>query len=490
MKTAKNPRKALKYILPIAAVAILVIAAVIITFSLHNRSDEYECYVMGPLEKVEDFDAFEKQLETLKSNGVYGITTDVWWGYVEPTEGTFDWSYYKTYADTVRKAGLKWVPIMSTHACGGNVGDSVNVPIPSWVWQKDSVSRMAYKDENGNYDDECISPWWPGTADLYKALYSSFAENFKDYSDIIARIEISTGPSGELRYPSYNASAGWIYPERGYLECYSDAAVTSFRNAMKEKYGTVSALNDAWETSLSDFSEVAPPSDCDDFFKNRCDTAYGKDFLTWYQGSLTSFLGKIAKVAHSSFDPVFGVDIGAKVSGVHWLYNSPTMPHAAERCAGYYDYGTLLDAFKASKVDFTFTCLEMDDSGTSPNYSMPQTLAEEVSALAANKGVKHFGENALAISNNPRAYKNCANILRKYNYSGFTLLRLSNVVKGDGTETAEMSTFKDVLVNLSESQTSSETSAKEGFIISTFVATNLAEQGAFKVPALTYRPIL
>ncbi len=86
---------------------------------------------------MDNWSDFKKQLITLKNNGVYAITTDVWWGYVESEgDNKFDWSYYKTYGDTVRAAGLKWIPIISTHECGSNVGDSVNIPLPSWLWEK------------------------------------------------------------------------------------------------------------------------------------------------------------------------------------------------------------------------------------------------------------------------------------------------------------------------------------------------------------------
>lgn len=126
-----------------------------------NVNQDYKCYVMGPLEKVDNWNDFKKQLITLKNNGVDAITTDVWWGgYVESEGGDnkFDWSYYKTYGgDTVRAAGLKWIPIISTHECGSNVGDSVNIPLPSWLWQKDTADKMQFKDENGVYNKETLS---------------------------------------------------------------------------------------------------------------------------------------------------------------------------------------------------------------------------------------------------------------------------------------------------------------------------------------------
>ena len=435
-----------------------VFLSVLLTFTLvlscnfqANAStikSDYKSFVMAPLEKITNWSAFKNKLITLKSNGVYGITTDVWWGDVESKgDNQFDWSYYKTYANTVRDSGLKWVPIISTHQCGGNVGDSVNIPIPSWLWNKDTADNMQFKDEAGNLDKEALSPWWSGTAKQYDELYSSFASNFSGYKDTIAKIYLSGGPAGELRFPSYNASLGWSYPGRGYLQCYSGAAKTDFQNTMKTKYGTIAALNNAWGTSLTDFTKISPPSDGNNFFTSGYKSTYGKDFLTWYQSTLSKHLSNIAAKAHSDFDSVFNVRIGAKVSGVHWLMNSPSMPHAAEYCAGYYDYSTLLDQFKASDVDLTFTCLEMDDSNAniSPYYSAPKTLVAKVANLANSKGIRHFGENALSISNNNQAYQNIAEMLFNYNFSGFTLLRLSNVTNNDGSATSEMAPFANTL---------------------------------------------
>lgn len=436
-----------------AFLSLILTITLIVSFSFKVNAStiksDYKLFVMAPLEKITDWNIFKNKLITLKNNGVYAITTDVWWGDVESSgDNQFDWSYYKTYADIVRDSGLKWVPIISTHQCGGNVGDTVNIPLPSWLWNKDTLDNMEYKDEKGNYDKEALSPWWSGADKQYDELYDSFSSNFSQYKDIITKIYISGGPSGELRYPSYNSAFGWSYPNRGYLECYSTSAKTAFQNAMKEKYTTIAELNNAWGTSLTDFTQVSPPTDGDNFFKSGYDTVYGCDFLSWYQGVLSKHLANIASEAHSHFDSVFNVRIGAKVSGVHWLINSPSMPHAAEYCAGYYNYSTLLDQFKESDLDLTFTCLEMDDSNanTSPYYSAPKTLVKNVASLANSKGIDHYGENALSISNNNQAYENIAEILFNYNFSGFTLLRLGNIIDDNGNATSELVPFTNTLV--------------------------------------------
>ncbi|AFC28674.1 Thermophilic beta-amylase [Paenibacillus mucilaginosus 3016] len=410
-------------------------------------SSDYKAYVMAPLTKITDWNAFRNQLITLKNNNVYAVTTDVWWGDVEGAgDNVFDWSYYKTYADTVRAAGLKWVPILSTHQCGGNVGDDCDIKLPNWLWSKGAQDQLTIRSETGFYNKETLSPWWSGTAAQYDELYASFASNFSGYKDIIAKIYLSGGPAGELRFPSYNTADGWSYPSRGKLQAYTDSAKADFRTAMQTKYGTVGALNTAWGTSLASFSDVSPPSDGDNFFTNGYKSNYGKDFLTWYQGVLEKHVKAIGAKAHSRFDSVFGVPVGAKISGVHWQMNNPTMPHSAEYGAGYYNYSTLLDAFKSANLDLTFTCLEMTDAqaNTAPYYSAPKSLVIQVSNLANQKGIRLNGENALAIGDAGQ-YQNVAEMLFNYNFSGFTLLRMSSLVNASGTATSLMSSFRDAL---------------------------------------------
>lgn len=301
-------------------------------------------------------------------------------------------------------------------------------------------------------NNESLSPFWSGLGTQYNELYASFASNFASYKDIIAKIYLSGGPSGELRYPSYYPAAGWSYPSRGKFQAYTESAKKAFRNAMTAKYGSLSAINSAWGLSLTSTDQINPPSDGDGFYTNGgYKSTYGKDFLTWYQSVLENHLGTIASAAHNNFDSVFGVRIGAKVSGVHWQYNNPTMPHSAEQAAGYYDYNTLIQKFKDNNIDLTFTCLEMYDSSTSPNYSMPSTLVDTVSSIANSKGVRLNGENALPASGTG-SFSKIEEKITKWSYNGFTLLRLANVVNSDGSVTGEMANFKNYVIKYAAQQ--------------------------------------
>ncbi|ADM72464.2 alpha-amylase [Paenibacillus polymyxa E681] len=441
-------------------------------------ADDFQASVMGPLAKITDWGAFKKQLQTLKSNGVYAITTDVWWGHVESAgDNQFDWSYYKTYADAVKEVGLKWVPIISTHKCGGNVGDDCNIPLPSWLSSKGSADEMQFKDESGLSNNEALSPLWSGTGKQYDELYASFAQTFASYKSIIPKIYLSGGPSGELRYPSYYPAAGWSYPARGKFQAYTETAKNAFRTAMNEKYGSMDKINAAWGTKLSSLSQINPPTDGDGFYTNGgYNSTYGKDFLSWYQSVLEKHLGVIGAAAHKNFDSVFGVRIGAKVSGLHWQMNNPAMPHSTEQAGGYYDYNRLIQKFKDADLDLTFTCLEMSDSGTAPNYSLPSTLVDTVSSIANAKGVRLNGENALPTGGS--GFQKIEEKITKFGYHGFTLLRINNLVNNDGSPTDELSGFKQYIISKAKPDNNGGTGNK---------VTVYYKKG-FNSPYIHYRP--
>ncbi len=47
----------------------------------------------------------------------------------------YDFGGYRALFEAVKRVGLRVQAVMSFHACGGNVGDSTQVPLPQWVLQ-------------------------------------------------------------------------------------------------------------------------------------------------------------------------------------------------------------------------------------------------------------------------------------------------------------------------------------------------------------------
>lgn len=62
---------------------------------------------------------------------------------MEREPGQYDFGGYRALFEAASRMGLKVQAVMSFHACGGNVGDSTQIPLPQWALQV-SVSASAF----------------------------------------------------------------------------------------------------------------------------------------------------------------------------------------------------------------------------------------------------------------------------------------------------------------------------------------------------------
>ena len=434
--------------------------------------------VMAPLKiDLTDYEIvsdFRHQLKDCKGVGIKAVSVDVWWGMVEgKASGTFDWSYYDYVFKMIIEAGLQIQPIMSFHACGSNVGDTVKIPIPEWIWGIAGSGAKYVGEQNDPGNSEVVSVWATNYGNVlqeYRIFMEAFQKHFAGYAHNIQAINISCGPSGELRYPSYDSytdrsgkSWGRGYPTRGYLQCYSEEAKKFFRNAMTTKYGTISKLNAAWGTSLASFTDVNPPKDGDGFFqinnpKAYINAQYGKDFIRWYNGELVRHCGEMLSIACEAFSKgeFSNIDLEIKIPGIHWEMSDPYMPRSAEVCAGLLDnsfyiwhrvsppggseYLPILNMVKSfdnehgRRVIVYFTCLEMANGDLySWPYSMPSALVFWIGNQADKIGLIIKGENALAPNSGATwddFWKNIKNVILHSTYKGTTFLRMEDVSRG------------------------------------------------------------
>lgn len=414
--------------------------------------------VMAPLE-VNDWTGFVNQLQQAKAIGIVAVSTDVWWGKVEgEADQQFDWGYYDRVSDTIIDAGLKWVPIFSFHQCGGNVGDNCDIPIPTWLWSKlggEQPDKLKYKSEKGHYSTEVIALWADDIArEQYTEFIQAFADHFEGKSGFIEEINISAGPSGELRYPSYNQHDGFRYPERGFLQSYSDAAQNDFRRFIKERYKDLDGVKQAWGGAISTWEDIRPPSDADGFFSRQdyLNIQYGRDFIEWYNQALLDHGEFMLNVALANLNDNFSsIPLGIKVPGIHWLMDSPEIPRSAEISAGLipthidisseetaHGYAPLIAMVKeasdmARPVVLHFTCLEMDNTPSSPDYSLAKDLVFWVAGGADSQDLTIMGENALSDGiTKGEGWDNIDNAIQWSSYKGLTTLRLKNLADNDG----------------------------------------------------------
>jgi hypothetical protein len=409
--------------------------------------------VMAPL-VVDDWGKFQQELDLAKMIGVDGVSTDVWWGAVEAGgDQQFDWSYYDRLSDAIIDAGLKWVPILSFHQCGGNVGDDCDVPLPAWIWGHFDVPahELQYLSEQRNRCKEVVSLWADHLViDQYRQFMEAFEDHFHDKAEHIIEINVSCGAAGELRYPSYNShDDGAGYPTRGALQCYGRLAREDFRAFALNRYGDLNGINQAWGTLLTEIEQVNPPDNPHHFFHSLdyLNHPYGKDLTDWQNRALVEHGKRMLGAAIETFDESMAeIELGIKIPGVHWLVGAAHLPRAAEVAAGLvttkldlnsdstaHGYAPLIGTVAAfagqpRRIVLHFTCLEMGNNDHPPAHSRAEDLVFWVAQGARDQGVPIKGENALSGGvERHEGWERIENAFTWSTYEGLTVLRISEV---------------------------------------------------------------
>ncbi|KAG8080225.1 hypothetical protein GUJ93_ZPchr0007g3248 [Zizania palustris] len=373
-------------------------------------------YVMLPLgvvtaaNELEDAAVLRAQLRRLRDADVDGVMADVWWGIVECAgPARYEWRAYRELFRLAQEEGLKVQAIMSFHACGGNVGDAVTIPLPRWVRDVGEADPdVYYTSPSGARNQEYLTigvddrPLFHGRTaiQLYADFMKSFRENMADFLDsgLIVDIEVGLGPAGELRYPSYPESQGWAFPGIGQFQCYDKYLEEDFRAAATE------AGHPEWKLPAHDAGEYNDAPEDTRFFAadgGTYLTEAGRFFLTWYSSKLLEHGDRVLDEANMAF---LGcrLKLAAKVSGIHWWYRHPS--HAAELTAGYYNvagrdgYRPIARALaRHDGAVLNFTCAEMRDwEQPKEAMSSPEQLVQQVLSAAWREGIEVSCENALS----------------------------------------------------------------------------------------------
>uniref|UniRef100_A0A804PAY3 Beta-amylase n=1 Tax=Zea mays TaxID=4577 RepID=A0A804PAY3_MAIZE len=317
-----------------------------------RRSSGVPVFVMMPLDTVKECGtalhrrkAVQASLSALKSAGVEGVMVDVWWG----------------------------IAVMSFHQCGGNVGDSVSIPLPRWAAEEmERDQDLCYTDQWGRRNYEYVSlgcdamPVLKGRTpvECYTDFMRAFRDHFADYlGNTIVEIQVGMGPAGELRYPSYPESNGtWKFPGIGAFQC-NDRYMRSRLKAAAEAAGKPE-WGHGGPTDAGGYNNW--PEDTV-FFRGDnggWSTEYGDFFLSWYSQMLLEHGDRILSGATSVFGAA-PVEVSVKVAGIHWHYGSRS--HAPELTAGYYNtrrhdgYLTIARLLARHGAVLNFTCVEMRD---------------------------------------------------------------------------------------------------------------------------------
>lgn len=420
-------------------------------------------------------DDTSRMLDTIAGSGCQGIMVDVWWGICEAEPQVYDFSSYSNIITGCAERGLTVQAAMAFHACGGNVGDSVDIPLPKWVVEKGDEHDMWFLDAAGTINRECIclsadevkvlpckkevenlskmtraqrrrsrrksrekgeskeSETFRTPVQAYGDYIRAFVEKFKDhFGKVVTELQVGLGPCGELRYPSYPLDR-WEFPGIGEFQCYDKRMLEDLRMAAeghpkewgKPPTGTGMYNDTPWSTK---------------FFSKDFESEKGKFFLTWYSEKLLEHGERVLSQVRSVLSAKqTKVELAVKISGIHWWHLSKSK--AAEATAGYMRgegsaYGDIAALLKRHESVLDFTCLEMW-TWDQPFWSAragPEQLVATVTDVATTLGVKVGGENALERYDN-KAYRQIEKVYRRrvpqQLVHGFTYLRYNDKLVDD-----------------------------------------------------------
>lgn len=426
-------------------------------------------FVMLPLDTLLDSPAmpaaeFDAALVALAAAGAAGVMLDVWWGLCEPSPGVYDFSRVIALATRCADLGLAVQATMSFHQCGGNIGDSVTIPLPDWVLTAATREGLLFTDAAGWANPECLSlaadhvaflPSAKGDDDAPRTAvqaYAAYVQAFVDVTaelitaGVITELQVGLGPCGELRYPSYPAGGGgWVFPGIGEFVCHD----TRMRASLAAAAADGGHPSD-WGVPPTDAGSYNDTPWAAPFFHRfgGWRSPRGRFFLTWYADALLRH-GDDVLLAIRGVVPAGGrLALAVKVSGIHWW--RMTASRAAEATSGYVSlprdgwfgltgggavdaYARLATLFHRHGVVFDFTCLEMW-TWAQPVWAArcePERLVRDAVDAAAAAGVPFAGENALE-RYDEAAYRQVEKAFKRVPAEGrygFTLLRLGPALR-------------------------------------------------------------
>ena len=184
---------------------------------------------------------WESDLDLIKEVGFNTIQLWVVWGWIEPSPGKFIFEDYDKLFEAAQKRGLK--VLLST--CAELQPYWIHRDIPD-SYMVDHMGNAVISSSRGE-SNEGITPGGctdnPEVLKRMKIFLETIAERYKDHESLAG-----WDSWNELRWDT-NADG---------LVCYCDHTINAFREWLKEKYGSLDGLNEAWQRRYSNFEDVYP----------------------------------------------------------------------------------------------------------------------------------------------------------------------------------------------------------------------------------------
>lgn len=224
-------------------------------------------------------------LRKMKKDGVTAVQIYMHWNRYEPdVRGEFDFSYYDWQVELIKEAGLKFVPFIL-------LGPRYAAP-EWWLEDEKHVGLVCLEHRKTSPIDSIWNPAFRAEVDR---VLKVFSEHYLPMNVLESVQPGICGDYGEAIMPVHGNWPGAYHTHTG-MWCGGEDAVCSFREAMKEKYKDIEALNKAWRSYYKDFSDIST------FLQHKAPsrTAWF-DLVDWYRGSMTEYVDFWMKTTRKYF---------------------------------------------------------------------------------------------------------------------------------------------------------------------------------------------
>ena len=205
-------------------------------FSLYEKLWKHEKIAYGGDYNPEQWDeaTWAEDMRLFKLAGIDTVTLNVFsWAALQPSEDTYEFSRLDKIMAMCRENGLKVVLATSTAAH------------PAWMAKKyPQILRTE--------------------ADGRRRKFGS-RHNSCPNSTVYRKFSVALAEKLAQRYGGYDNVIAWHISNEYGGECYCENCEKAFQNWLKERYGTIEALNKAWNTAFwshtfYDWDEVVLPN--------------------------------------------------------------------------------------------------------------------------------------------------------------------------------------------------------------------------------------
>ena len=239
-------------------------------------------------------------LKRLRDLGVELIEMRLVWWELEPKPGRLDWSRTLRDIDAVLDAGLK-------------VGMFAWFQHPPTWYDPEGKSHARLRALGSNRDTTVLSLWDPKTLEVYDRLLETCA--VKLIGKVSFVYNAISGDYGEVTY----CLAANHYKFSPHLDSsrpfFGDrCAIASFAANLRRKYGSITALNEAWETKHASFAGDLMPRlpYVDNSLRSR------DDCMQWVTNSLLDFADRVCRLYRKHFPGIpGGLPIGFVPEDIH-----------------------------------------------------------------------------------------------------------------------------------------------------------------------------